>query len=346
MNSKVKFLLSELLWAGCIFLGGGLFNGLLQSGFSFHELLENPDQLVISGIYWVVLWKGNEYVVNVLDLVGPKWVNQPKLRFFLSFFSSITYTIVATFLILWSVHVLFYGKSYSEFFEVVSWTEFFFPLLFALFIGTFFHGRGFLYSWREAALNVEKLKTEQVSTQFESLKSQVNPHFLFNSLNALSSLVYEDQDKAVKFIRKLSDVYRYVLDQKDKEVVKLEEELEFVQSYVYLQKIRFQQNLIMENRLDKINGIMVAPLSIQLLIENAIKHNVISEKRPLKIQLDRDKDYLTVRNNVQRKSKETSSTGIGLHNLRGRYEFLSDKKVEVLDREEAFEVRVPILSLK
>ena len=101
------------------------------------------------------------------------------------------------------------------------------------------HGRGFLIAWRQAAIDNEKLKTEQVAIQYNSLKNQVNPHFLFNSFNALSSLVYEDQDKAVEFIRKLSQVYRYVLDRKDEEVVPVEEELSFASNFIFLQKIRF-----------------------------------------------------------------------------------------------------------
>ena len=206
-------------------------------------------------------------------------------------------------------------------------------------------GRSFLINWRKAAVDSERLKRESVKAQYEALKNQVNPHFLFNSLNALTNLVYEDQDKAAKFIKQLSEVYRYVLDTRDKELVTLEEELRFVKSFVYLQEIRFGDNLKFELSMDANPGeLQVAPLALQLLIENAIKHNIISREQPLHIRITNSNDWIIVENNVQRKTMITEShTGMGLENIRQRYKFLSDKPMEVIEAEGNFVVKLPLI---
>jgi LytS/YehU family sensor histidine kinase len=171
----------------------------------------------------------------------------------------------------------------------------------------------------------------------------VSPHFLFNSLNALTNLVYEDQEKAVKFIKQLSEVYRYVLDTRDKEVVSLTEELKFLESYLFLQRIRFGNKLRVT--IDLSGDPMLAPLALQMLIENAIKHNIISEADPLNIRIFSEDGYLTVENNLQKKSVlGERSSGVGLDNIRKRYEFLTDREVKVLETPVSFVVKLPLLN--
>jgi LytS/YehU family sensor histidine kinase len=171
----------------------------------------------------------------------------------------------------------------------------------------FFTARGFLLSWRKAAIDIEKIQKEHISSQYEALKNQVNPHFLFNSLNALSALVYDQPDKAVEFINRLSDVYRYVLDSKDKEVVPVSEELTFIESYLFLLKARFENNLIAEIKIDGKDG-YVPPMSIQMLIENAVKHNEISQEHPLKLSLFQQDQYIYVQNNIQLKDHRDNTS--------------------------------------
>jgi LytS/YehU family sensor histidine kinase len=216
-------------------------------------------------------------------------------------------------------------------------------LLITLVISLFMHGRAFLLHWRSTAIDAERLKKESIAARYESLKNQVNPHFLFNSFNALSNLVYEDQDKAVKFIKKLSEVYRYVLDTREKELVPLEEEKSFLDSYLFLQQIRFGNKLRMEVNLNGTRS-MVAPLVLQMLVENAIKHNIVSEESPLTIKLYTESDYIVVENNLQKKMVlEEESAGIGLENICSRYAFLSDRKVEII-RENKFMVKLPVIT--
>ncbi|MCB2220427.1 MAG: histidine kinase [Bacteroidetes bacterium] len=205
---------------------------------------------------------------------------------------------------------------------------------------------------REMRMTIENarqlfgLQEENIISQFETLKSQVNPHFLFNSLNVLSSLIFIDQEKAARFVRQLSKVYRYVLDHKDLDTISLEEELPFIESYIYLLKTRFDQNLQVEMDIpQKMQHYKVAPMVIQLLVENAIKHNVISRGKPLKVTLSthEHEGYLTVRNNLQLKSSTERSSQIGLTNIRKRYDYLSGKKIEIINDHEYFTVKIPLL---
>jgi LytS/YehU family sensor histidine kinase len=206
----------------------------------------------------------------------------------------------------------------------------------------FMTGRTFLLSWRESAVEAERLKKENMEAQYNSLRSQVNPHFLFNSLNALTNLVYQDQDKAVKFIKQLSTVYRYVLNTRDKELVPLTEELEFLHSYLFLQQIRFGEKLKLQVEL---NGEgFVAPLVLQMLVENAIKHNIIADEQPLTIRVYRENSLIVVENNLQKKSiPSEESIGAGLENIKRRYEFLSSVPVKVEAEGALFKVSVPVI---
>lgn len=203
-------------------------------------------------------------------------------------------------------------------------------------------GRAFLVNWRESAVEAERLKKEKMEAQYNSLRSQVNPHFLFNSLNALTNLVYQDQDKAVKFIKQLSTVYRYVLNTRDKELVPLTEELEFLHSYLFLQQIRFGEKLKLQVEL---NGEgFVAPLVLQMLVENAIKHNIIADEQPLTIRVYSENYLIVVENNLQKKSiPSEESTGAGLENIKRRYLFLSSVPVKVEAGDTVFKVSIPVI---
>jgi len=199
--------------------------------------------------------------------------------------------------------------------------------------------------WKNTLIETEKLQREKAESQYAALKNQVNPHFLFNSLNSLSSLIRVSPEKAIDFVDKFSKIYRYVLDMNDKMVVELKDELNFLQSFYFLQKIRFGKNLEIETNIDaaKLNE-YIPPLSIQILIENAIKHNEISSEKPLKINIYLENDFLVIENNLQLKNSMESSTGIGLSNLKERYEHLSDKKPEFYATNTAYIAKIPLLS--
>lgn len=289
----------------------------------------------ISALMWFVMWIGHGELAHYLN-VKISWVTHPVKRFVIGIITTVLFTVVVTILLLklWEWSRGFRFNSYYDF-VIIS-------LVITFLITLFLHGREFLVRWRQTAVEAERYQKESIKANFEALKSQVNPHFLFNSLNVLTSLVYQDADKAARFIKKLSEVYRYVLDKQSQELVSLNEEFAFVESYVYLQQIRFGENLKVE--LPKSNDSKVVPLSIQMLLENAIKHNEVSAEHPLTISVKLEGDYVVVENNVRLKSTPLEeNSGLGLSNIRKRYEFLSDKPVTVTKSDWRFEVKIPIL---
>jgi len=202
---------------------------------------------------------------------------------------------------------------------------------------------GFFKAWKSAVVDAEKLKTEMMAYKYESLRNQINPHFLFNSFNVLSDLVYTDQAIAIKFINQLSELFRYVLDSRDKELVPLKDELEFIRSFTFLLKTRFEEKLMIENDVQASAEDYIVPMTLQLLIENAVKHNEVSEAFPLWISIRKNKDYLEVENGLQPKNVGEDSKKTGLKNIIQQFDFFSDKPIEIITSEESFLVRVPIL---
>lgn len=187
----------------------------------------------------------------------------------------------------------------------------------------------FFRKWRHSLIESEQLRRQNIEIQYAALTSQINPHFLFNSLNALSSLIDSNNTRALKFTREFSKIYRYVLDSREKLVVTLNEELDFIHSFLYLQQIRFDKTLRFNTSVDMgCLDLCLPPLSLQLLVENAIKHNIISEEQPLEIEIIGNCGQIEVRNNYQPRPGSKGSHGIGLKNLEERYAHFTDRKPE------------------
>lgn len=194
-------------------------------------------------------------------------------------------------------------------------------------------------------LENEKLRTESIQSQYESLKNQVSPHFLFNSLTAMKTLIRESPDLAGKYVDHLSQVLRYTLQSNEKKLVTLREEMEFTDSYLFLIKMRYDTNLIIETNIDKTRtNLMLPPLTVQTLVENAIKHNEISKRNPLTIYIKTGSDdTLIVRNRIQEKLTREDGTGIGLSNLSKQYLLLGKRAVQISQENNEFIVEVPLL---
>jgi LytS/YehU family sensor histidine kinase len=185
-----------------------------------------------------------------------------------------------------------------------------------------------------------------MDNEIKVLTSQVNPHFLFNSLNTLITLIPEDKETAIRFTQKLSDVYRYVLQGKNKDLISLEEEISFLENYIFLLKIRYGSNLIIEKKVEPEALLRQLPvLSSQLIIENAIKHNTISASKPLRIGITANQNWLTIVNNRNEKLVAEPGTGTGLENIRKRYALYSNDDIQVEDTREYFSVRIPLLKV-
>lgn len=198
--------------------------------------------------------------------------------------------------------------------------------------------------WKQSLVEIERYKSQTMQAKLDNLKHQVNPHFLFNNMSVLTSLIYKDQDKAADFVQQLSKVYRYLLDQTSSELVCLEEEMKFLESYIYLLQIRYSPNLTIQNNIHSSQlKRLIPPFSVQLLLENAIKHNEVSTEKPLLIELTIENELLVVKNNKNPRISEEESSKKGLKNIQSRYAFFSDRPVEIVDLPTNFIVKIPLL---
>ncbi|MBV5314593.1 MAG: histidine kinase [Prolixibacteraceae bacterium] len=217
-------------------------------------------------------------------------------------------------------------------------------ILFMLILGF----NSFIYyfkSWQDAELTAERLQKENIRSQFEALKHQIEPHFFFNSLSVLTSLVYKDADLSASYIAQLSKMYRYILDGKDQTVVPLEQELEFLNAYIFLMTMRHNDSIrfIIEISDESRKYTYIPKNSLQLLAENVIKHNRFSKEKPLLVRISEEDNYVRVLNNLDRRELIEGSSGIGLENIRKRYELISDKAIEIQETSLTFCVKLPKL---
>jgi two-component system LytT family sensor kinase len=202
----------------------------------------------------------------------------------------------------------------------------------------------FMNELKKSVEEKEMLKRESLKAQLNALKTQVNPHFLFNNLNTLSSIIPEDAELAVKFVQQLSKVYRHILEVQEEQSIPLKDELDVMKAYAFLLQTRFGDNLdITINVPDEKLRKRIVPLSLQILMENAIKHNIVSSEKPLKINVFAENGKLVVSNNLQKKRQLNESTGIGLDNIRNRCKLLGNGKVEVTEDEASFTVSIPLI---
>lgn len=243
---------------------------------------------------------------------------------------------------------LFHLNTFDELLMTSTHTEFL-PINFiaATVISLSYEASYFFEKWKEQFALNQQLKNQQIRTQYEVLQNQMSPHFLFNSLNTLTTIIPENAEAAVAFTEKLSEVYRYILQNKDRELVRLEEEVEFVKSYLFLLKMRYPNNLSVDFQIEeKYHGLTIPPLTLQMLAENAIKHNVVSKAKPLHIDIYIENGKsVVVKNNLQQKDVLDKSTKTGLDNIRKRYSILGGKKIDVITSASNYMVAVPLIDL-
>jgi two-component system LytT family sensor kinase len=297
---------------------------------------------VYSIIIGPLLTYGNFAIVGKIQK-NDKLQKNPARLFILSSIATFLYSVFVIYLVEVAWQVIYEGVSIADYkfppfryvFVIMAIT------ILACFIAFI---KDFIIDKQKALLQEERLKTEIIKLEYETLKNQINPHFLFNSLNALASMVTPNPN-AVTFINNLADVYRYVLEHKDKETIELHQELNCVSAYLYLHQIRFGKNLTFNICSAPANK-MVVPLAVQMLVENALKHNEISADSPLKVSVYIDGDKLIIENNLQLKPVVNSSSKIGLVNIKSRYEYLTDIKIVAGIEGDKFIVKLPLLDRK
>ena len=202
----------------------------------------------------------------------------------------------------------------------------------------------FLYAtWQQAVAREQQLREKNLKYRYRTLKTQVNPHFLFNSLNTLSEIIYEDTPRADRYIQRLAGVYRFILDHEETDLVPLREELDFVNQYFSLQSERDEHKIYLDIRVKNAEQYSIIPISLQILIENALKHNAASVEQPLRMEITNDDNYVVVSNNIQRKSILSDSSGMGLLNLQERAQLITHKEVVISGENNRFIVKLPVI---
>jgi two-component system, LytTR family, sensor kinase len=327
------------------FIFGNAVLSLIILMVFFGKAFLSPERFFI-GFFW-------SYARCATQCAGPvfinifldkriQWLDRPVTRTIVEIISLLAWSVgsfIAVQLIMYYLvlHQLPYvaWQSISQF---VIYT-----LLISLFISLIFSVVGFFKAWRKSVLNEAELKSQMMSYKYEALRNQINPHFLFNSFNVLSDLVYDDQAQAVKFIRQMSDLFRYVIDSRDKELVTLDEEMNFLNSYIYLLKTRFGDKLNLKIKFLPQASELIVPMTLQLLVENAVKHNEVSERFPLSIEVRRNDGYIEVENSLRKKNVGEDSKNTGLKNISQQYSFFTEKEIEVIHDEISFLVRIPLI---
>lgn len=300
--------------------------------------------LTILGVT-VLTWEGNRLIkpfIKKKALAGGH-----KFRFLLLFFfAGNIIAMAAAAITIYAVGTGLYNYNFQQ-----NWNPLKLNLIYATLINLFFHlvnaifffFREYQQKWTEA----EALRKSREEAQIQLIKSQVNPHFLFNNLNVLSGMVIKNNPEANHFIEEFSKVYRYILTNQQKELVALQSELEVIEPYLFLLQTRFSEGITVNiNIPEKYNNWQVVPASLQMLIENAIKHNVVSKHKPLHIDIHTNgNETLVVKNNLQPRLQPEASTKTGLQNIRKRYELISGRNVIVNNNGKEFEVVLPLLHL-
>lgn len=295
-------------------------------------------------LYTVLLHLANTAVFVVMDRIF-KGVKMSPKRLLAGFAGSFIVSLFVIFVLRIFEDVMMEGKPLLQFFKDEEVQNYYVAMIITLVITFAWHLFYFYKRYQENRVKQQKIIAGTASAKFETLKNQIDPHFLFNSLNVLSSLIEENPDSAQRFTTSLSKVYRYVLEQKDKELVSIEEELAFAKTYMNLLKMRFENSVFYELP-EKISNpdALVVPLSLQLLLENTIKHNIVSQQKPLYIRIFEENGYLVVQNDLQKKEVLQDRRGVGLQNIVSRYAIITARKVQVLESEKHFTVKLPVLT--
>jgi sensor histidine kinase YesM len=317
-----------------------LFFNLVLQGTLFHPNLWSMITIAYVQLE-VFMWLGYRFFRNIKRDQG-NYKRKMIVRL-LQFYLTVLAISLLVFVTVYTLNFILGGSDFSYYFvglKEIEMKGFISAVLIGFSLGALFF---FYVQWTESLQREQKLAQEKLIFQYQTLKNQVNPHFLFNSLNTLSSLVRENPDLSEEFIQKLAHIYRYILNEKEKELVPLSGELNFVNDYFYLRKIRDEEKIELKIEISNGEEMEVLPVSLQLLVENALKHNAATRSNPLVIIIHNEGlDKLVVRNNLQTKTRLEESSGIGLKNLNERSRLILNKEIEVYNTVDEFIVKLPV----
>ncbi|MGB1308296.1 MAG: 2TM domain-containing protein [Oceanihabitans sp.] len=342
MHKNLKNLLITFGIGCLVFVIGNAF----YNGFKFDSIQDFSINFGFYQLYAFVLGYSNMYFFNYLEKKTWQTKNGISIkRLIIGIVGSILITLIGLFVLRALTALYLDGNSFQTFIANETYRGYTFGLWITLSIVIAFHAFYFFAKFQQQKVKEQKVIAGTASAKFDALKNQLDPHFLFNSLNVLTSLIEENPDNAQKFTTSLSKVYRYVLEQKNKDLVTVDEELAFAKTYMSLLKMRFEDSIIFEIPEQASNPeSKVVPLSLQLLLENAVKHNIVTSSKPLHIKIYETNGTLVVENNLQTKQIVKKSSGVGLSNIMQRYNLLTTKKVNINQTASRFAVAIPMLT--
>jgi two-component system, LytTR family, sensor kinase len=321
---------------GLIPLVGIIIVGVYLISFGISDAILSLKMSVNAIMMTAGIWIGCMTIVNILWIKFP-WEEKPFLHLIIEFFSILTYTLLFSFL-MYRLEKKFWNLPEMDNIGMQA----FMTILITFFITAVYESVFFYRQWKYNFSKSVRLEKEHLEAKYEALMAQINPHFLFNSLNGLASMVGENKP-VVDYIENLSTLLRYMMKSGEKELVLLSEELEILRCYISIHLARFNGSLeIAVDIPDSLYNNAIPPLVLQMLVENCMKHNVMSIENPLRVKIVAEHDSITVINNIHKKSG-VISTGLGLENIRARYGFFTSTLVEVSDNDGIFKVKIPLL---
>lgn len=331
-NFKLK-ISHATIWISSIILG--LLSSVPQLASHQFNPMEAAVNAGLTGSFAVLMWYFNIYMLSRKQ--------ENKRRQSISYsklLGSLLFGLIVMFGLAWIQQLILSHINFGPTMLMVEVRGILINLVFYMFLNLMQQN----YENQHVSMELERIKSDNLAAQYELLKQQINPHFLFNSLNTLKAMVETGDKDAVDFILKLSNFYRFTLESRKLDLIHLHEEMEIVNAYLFLQRARFDGGFTFTSKLsDRTLKTLVPPFTLQLLIENCIKHNVVSLQRPLHLSIYEEEEYIVVENILQVKKGEVSSTGVGLKNIYLRYSHLLEKNIEIINDDKTFRVKLPLI---
>ncbi|KGO85267.1 histidine kinase [Flavobacterium rivuli WB 3.3-2 = DSM 21788] len=332
MEKKNLKISTATIWISSVFLG--LLSSVPQLASHQFNWAEAVVNAAITAVFAVLMWYFNLYMLSKQATIKMQSISYSKLL------STLLVGLVVMFGLAWVQQLILSQINFGPTMLMVEVRGILINLVFYMFLNLLQQN----YENQAVNMELERIRHDNLSAQYELLKQQVNPHFLFNSLNTLKAMVESDEAESVDFIIKLSDFYRYTLESRKLDLINLSEELHILDAYIFLQKARFDTGFTFENTLSAdVFKTLVPPFTLQLLVENCIKHNIVSAGKPLHIKLYTENNKIVLQNQVQLKTGGNNSLGVGLTNINLRYRHLLEQDIEVDDNGTIFKVKLPII---
>ncbi|WP_212004803.1 sensor histidine kinase [Chitinophaga sp. HK235] len=334
MKKRQTFKISgRIIWLSSLFLGVIVsLPSLIQHQFNIYETIANS---VITFVFSLFVWYYNIFTL-------PVYTSQEVNRGFAVYplIKNLVVGLVVMFLLSYLQQQLLTHLNFGPVMLMFEVRGVLINLTFYMFIHLLYQ----TYQNQRVSIELERTRMDNLAAQFELLRQQVNPHFLFNTLNTLKYMVEDKDENTVDFILKLSDFYRFTLENRKMDLIRFSEEMKILMAYLFLLKARFEEGIEVDIQVqDSHDQSMIPPFTLQLLVENCIKHNIVSLDKPLRIAIYSEENYIVVKNNIQPKITPESSTGIGLDNINERYYHLLNKNIVITPGTETFVVKLPII---